>query len=268
MLPYIFLKLFPNLKKQLKLAHIKEDPRAFIKKMMTLSSYLSMSFIVFFFFVFSKAGASLYFLLAIFPVVYFLCFMFMMQYPAVLISKRKKEIDREVLFAGRYLLVKIESGTPLFNALTDASRGFGVMQKYFKEIVDEIYAGVPIEQALENAREHSASKRFKKILAELIMSLKTGVDVGTSLRSIMKNISDEQLLEIKEYNKKLNAYITMYMIMAVVLPSLGMTMLVVIGAFLSLELSMTFIVIAICAFVFIDMLFLSLFRSIRPTVDL
>ncbi len=267
MLPYFFLKLFPKLKKQLKTANIREDPRAFIKKMILTSTYLSFSFLIFFFFVFANAKVNLLWLIAIFPAVYLVAFTFMMQTPNVTIRKRQKEVDMEVLFAGRYLLVKIESGTPLFNALTDASRSYGVMAKYFREIVDEILSGVPIEDALEDAREHSASLKFKKILAELITSLKTGVDVGVSLRVILKSISNQQMLEIKEYSKKLNAYVTLYMILAVVLPSLGMTMLVIVGAFLSLELSLTFILVAAAGMIFIELLFISLFKSIRPAVN-
>ncbi len=267
MLPYFFLRLFPKLKKQLKTAHMNEEPRAFIQRILVLSSYLSLAFLIFFFFVFANSKVALYWLAVIFPAIYMVSFLFMMQLPSVTMNKRKKEIDMEVLFAGRYLLVKIESGTPLFNALTDASKSYGVMSKYFREIVDEIVSGVPIEEALENAREYTSSLKFKKILAELITSLKTGVDVGVSLRTILKSISNQQVLEIKDYSKKLNAYVTLYMILAVVLPSLGMTMLVVVGAFLSLELSLTFIIVAAGIMVFIELLFVSLFRSVRPAVN-
>ena len=262
-----FQSLFPNLKKQLRIAHVKNDPRMFIEKMSVAALYLGFGLTALGFFIFAKK-MPWYFFIALFPVIYFIAFIFMMQTPFVAIRKRQKEMDMEVLFAGRYLLIKIESGVPLFNALIDASRSYGLMAKYFKEIVDEINTGIPIEKALDNAREYSASKKFKKILAELVTPVKTGVEISQSLKSILQSISNDQILEIKTYSKKINAYIMFYMIMAVVFPSLGMTMLVVASAFLSLELSATFIIIATGILIFIQFMFLSLFRSIRPVVNL
>ncbi len=51
-----------------------------------------------------------------------------------------------------------------------------------------------------------------------------------------------------------------YMIIAVVFPSLGMTMLVVASAFLNLELSIPFILIATGILIFVQMMFLPLER--------
>src|SRR3989338_5235476 len=268
MIQYFAAQMFPHLKKDLRVAHIKEDPRAFIKKMALGSTYLSLALFAIVFFAFGRTTIPKYLLIAIFQFLYFVSFFFMMQYPQVVKRRRQKEIDREVLFAGRYLLVKIESGVPLFNALIDGSKSYGVMAKYFREIVEDIRTGVPIEIALENSREFSSSRQFRKILSELVTSLKTGVDVGQSLKSILKSISNEQMIEIKDYSKKLNGYIMIYMILAVVLPSLGMTMLVVVASFLALELSLTFILIAAGILIFVQFIFLTLFRSIRPNVNI
>jgi len=265
---YTVEKIFPGLKRELKIAHIKDRPSQFVRKTFISSLYLSIACVVLFFFALSRAGTNMLYLLILFPAIFLISFWFMMQSPKVTIRKRGKQIDKEVLFAGRYLLVKLESGTPLFNSLIDASKSYGISAKYFKEIVDEILTGKPIEKALDEAYEYNASEKFKIILAELSTSLKTGVDVGTSLKSIIEHITQQQLIEIKEYGKKLNAYMMLYMIIAIVVPSLGMTMLVVIAAFLSLELSLVFIIIATSGLVFIQLMFLSLFRSIRPAVNL
>lgn len=265
---YTVEKIFPKLKTELKKAHIKNRPAEFVRKTFISTLYLSIAFLVFFFFVFGKQDISFIYLLIIFPIILIVSFWFMMQLPKVTMRKRAREIDMEVLFAGRYLLVKLESGTPLFNALIDGSKSYGVCAKYFKEIVDEITTGKPIEQALDEAREYNASEKFKLILSELVTSLKTGVDVGTSLKAILQHIASEQMIEIKDYGKKLNAYMMLYMILAIVVPSLGMTMFVVIAAFMALELSTTFILIATGGLIFIQLVFLSLFRSIRPAVNI
>ena len=111
----------------------------------------------------------------------------------------------------------------------------GKLKKYFKEIVDDINIGVPIEQALERAREFNCSEKFKLILSELVTSLKTGADIVPSLKEVLSQITSEQVLEIKAYNKKLNAIMMMYLIIAAVMPSLGMTMFTVISGFVSFK---------------------------------
>jgi len=265
---YMLLRQFPKLKALLKKAHMKQTPEEFIKRNLTNSIFISIAFTVLLFFAFDKAGISLAFLVLVFPVLFIIGFTFFMNTPRGTIQKREGEINKEVLFAGRYLLVKLESGVPLFNALIDGSRSYGVSSKYFKEIVDDINTGKPIEKALDDAREYNASEKFKVILAELVTTLKTGVDVTVPLRNILKQLATEQAIEIKEYGKKLNAYVMMYLIIGVIAPSLGMTLFVIVGSFLSLELSTVTIVVIIFFLILVQLFFIHLFKSARPMVNL
>ena len=101
-------------------------------------------------------------------VTFFLAFFFMLNTPSGTIRKRGRETDEEVLFMGRYLLVKLESGEPLFNALIGASKTTGPSAKYITEIVDDITGGKPIERALEDAWEFNSSEKFKRILFQIL----------------------------------------------------------------------------------------------------
>ena len=262
------MRRYPHIKIWLKKAHFKESPERFVKKILIISAYSSIGLSILLFFMFDKAGVNLLYLLPIFMVTFLASFWFFLHTPLVTIRKRQREIDKEVLFAGRYLLVKLQSGTPLFNALIDASKSYGVCSKYFKEIVDDINMGTPIEVAIERAREYNCSEKFKLILTEILTTLKTGADISFSLDNVLKQIAQEQIIEIKEYAKKLNAYVLIYLIIAVVLPSLGMTFFIVIAGFISLRITPTFIFLAIIAIAFINYMFLSLFKSIRPMVNL
>jgi len=224
--------------------------------------------VVLLFFILSMIKANLLILLPATLVVFFMMFIFMLYSPLATIRKRQREIDKEVLFAGRYLLVKLESGIPLYNALIDASKSYGICSKYFREIVEDIKMGTNIEDALDNAREYNASEKFKLILSELVTSLKTGADVTGSLKDILHLITQNQELEIKDYGKKLNGYVTLYLIVAGVIPSLGMTMFSVFAAMISLQITPRLIMILIFFFVLVQLFFLSLFRSIRPMVNI
>ena len=111
------------------MSHLRTTPELFVKKALLSAFYLSVGLTVLLFFLFSKIKMPLVWLLAIFPALFLFFYMFVIHSVDATIRKREREINMEVLFAGRYLLVKMESGTPLFNALIDASRSYGVSAK-------------------------------------------------------------------------------------------------------------------------------------------
>jgi Flp pilus assembly protein TadB len=202
-------------------------------------------------------------------IVFFGWLWFMLESPKVYQTRRRKEIDKEVLFAGRYILIKMKSGVPLLNSMIDASTSYGVGGNFFKEIVDDVYAGVPLEVAIENARDNSASRRFNLILSEILVSLKTGVDITTSLQSVIDEIAKEQLLEIKEYSKKLGGIIMMYMVVGIVVPSLGLTMFTVMASFININFERIEVILIIGFIImFIQFMFVQIIKSQRPNVNI
>ena len=263
-----YLRKNPNLKRALRMAHIKQAPEQFVKKGMLLSLYASAAITFVFFMFFSKFSMDLRLLPVAFVIMFMAVFFFIMQTPYGIIRKREREINKEVLFAGRYLLVKMESGVPLFNTLIDASKGYGVCSSYFKEIVDEINMGTPIEQALENARNYNASEKLKKILWQIVVSLKTGTDVTEAMRSTLKAITAEQVIEIKEYSKKLNSLMMFYMIIAVVVPSLGMALFIIFSSFLNLTITSGYMFFIIFLLAILQLSFISIIKASRPMVDI
>jgi pilus assembly protein TadC len=184
------------------------------------------------------------------------------------INKRAREIDKDVLFAGRFLLVKINSGKPLINSIIDASNSYGVASKYFKEIVRDIDLGTPMEDALHNAYKNTPSKKFKKILFQINNALKIGVDVSVPLEAALDEITQDQLVEIQRYGRKLNSLTMFYMLAAIVVPSLGITLFSVVASMVSIVIDMKMFIIVLFFLIFIQLIFLSIFRSIRPNLNL
>ncbi|MFH1182600.1 MAG: type II secretion system F family protein [Candidatus Woesearchaeota archaeon] len=266
----MFAGRYPGLKRILLVARIRDSPEKFVSRSMMLAMYFAVGLCILGFLFFSKSmGAKVIAAIpAIFLVGFFLAFVFMMNTPQGVIRRRQKDIDKEVLFAGRYLLVKMESGSPLYNSLIDASKSYGVAGKYFREIIDDISAGTNIEDALEHAREYTSSEYFKKILWQLIAALKTGTDVTVSLRNTLKVIADSQIIEIKEYGKKLNALMLFYMLAAIVVPSLGITLAILVASFMNLSIPPIFFLAVLFFLSLIQLFFIMLVRSNRPMMEL
>ncbi|MFC1800714.1 type II secretion system F family protein [Nanoarchaeota archaeon] len=251
---------------------MKESPVQFVSRIMKLSLVAAFCVTLIVFMMLDKLKGrsldNLFMSFSAFIVVFTLAFVFFFNSPSVYIRKREKEMDKEVLFAGRYILVKMESGVPFFNALTDASKSYGVSSKYFKEIVDDINTGTTIENALDNSVEYSASKKFKHILWQVANALKTGIDVTDSLRSVLEEITKDQLIEIQKYGKKLNSLAMFYMVVGVVMPSLGMAMFIILSSFVNIKMSGLSLAAVVVLLAFMQFMFLSMFKSIRPNVNL
>ena len=199
---------------------------------------------------------------------YIFVFLFMANTPSVYIRKREREMNMEVLFAARYLLIKMQSGTPFFNSLIDASKGKSISAKFFKEIVNDINTGTPIEEALDTAAQYSPSKHFRRVIWQVNNALKSGIDVTRSLKSIIDEIMHDQINEIERYGKKLGSLSMFYMLVAIVLPSLGMIMFVILASFINLQIRLSHLLLVVLMLAFLQFMFLSIFKSVRPMVNL
>ncbi|MDD5086338.1 MAG: type II secretion system F family protein, partial [Candidatus Nanoarchaeia archaeon] len=255
-------------KDDIKVAHINITPKQLVKRSILLSFSSAIAVTFFSFVIIESQRGSLSILPLIFLFTLIFIFFFVLNIPKVYIRRREREINKEVLFAGRYLLVKLESGTPLFNALIDASKGYGIAGRFFKEIVDDISTGTPIEEALEKARKYNSSKSFNKILWQIITALKTGAEVVNPLKATLKQITQDQVIEIKEYGKKLNSLVMFYMIIACVMPSLGITMIVILSSFVELDITMTHLFVVLFFLAVVQFFFISLIKSSRPMVNI
>ena len=203
-----------------------------------------------------------------FAVTLFGVLFFMLTSPKSGIRKRQREIDREVLFAGRYLLIRLQSGSPLITTLSDASKGKGPVAKYFGNIMYEIDTGTPLEEALENGRKYSASPKFKKLIWQLVVVLKTGAEITGSLRETVRAIANEQAIEIKAFGKKLSSILLFYMVVGCVVPSLGLTMMVILASFIGFPLSPVLLTIILVLLGGIQIAFIIMVKASRPMVDL
>ncbi len=262
------MKKHPNFRQKVKVAHVGIEPASYLKKLVFSGLFLGLSLSAVLFFFFGAFEGNMLYLLFLIPLVMIFSVAFMMQAVDVRIKKRQREVDRDVLFAGRFILVKLQSGVPFFNAMVDASRGKDTAANYFKEIVANIEMGTPIEKALDEAIERCPSAKFRRILFQINNALRTGTDIGDSLKRILNHIAREQVIEIKEYGKKLNSLALFYMLIGVVIPALGMTMFIIIASFLSVNIGQGALAFVAFLLLFCQMLFISIFKSSRPAVNL
>ncbi len=175
-----------------------------------------------------KIEAILPVLIIVVPAVYF---MYFVNYPKLQATKRNKLMEEEVVFATREIMIKIGSGVPIFNALLDVANGdYGVVSDEFKLAVEEIESGVPQEVALDHLARRVPSQSLRRAIDIMLNAIKSGSDVAGTLSLINDMLIKKQQSDMKSYAGELTPMSMAYMLISVVLPSLGMSVFVILGS--------------------------------------
>lgn len=259
---------YPELKRKLLMAKIDKGPAAYIKSTVMLTLIVSTLIGVSVFLFSAPFNIPFFVAPSIFLLSFIIFYLIFIRVVDIAIWRIAKDIDKEVLFAGRFLLVKLNAGRPLLLALTEASESYGVANKYFKEIIRDIDLGTPLEEALDKASRYSPSLEFRRIIFQLSNALKIGVDVTNYLEAILDEIAQHQLIEIQRYGRKLNSLTMFFMLFSIVIPSLGITLFITIVSIANISIDLTFFLLIALGILIMEYIFITVFKSIRPTVNI
>lgn len=268
---------FPDLRRKLRLADMDDNPVDFIEKVLKSTVLVSIGLIIVsFIFLLDPIQSSIQggnalntvlMILAPIIIIPIVIFSYLMVYPDAAAMRREREMDYEVVFAGRHIVIALKSGLPLFDTFAGAATGYGAVSKEFRKIVDQVTLGVPITQAIRDVVQNNPSKYFTRLMMQMANAVSSGSDVGDSIESVLDQISREQMISLKEYSQKLTPIVMFYMIFGIIVPSLGIVLATVVFSAISsgkFGFSQGLLVIAFAVIVLIQFLFLGLVESSRP----
>jgi len=261
---------FPGLRHTLAQAEIPDRPEDFIRKSFLTATYVTIGISLMAYPVVAKmlrkslaeiflSGFTVGML-----VFYFYLLYFFFNYPTARIIRAQKDINMEVVYAGRFLLIELESGMPVYNAFVNVAKNYKTIGKHFQNIVDKVNLGTDMEAAIDEEANVVPSQNVKKMFWQILNSIRTGANISGALTTVIDQIVREQQVEVQEYGRKLNPMAMFYMIVAVILPSLGMTMFMVLATFVGLKLDLVSLATAACVLGFVQFLFLATIKSSRP----
>ena len=187
-------------------------------------------------------------------------------WPQIIATQRRRAIDANMIAATRQLLIQIRSGVPLFIALLSVSSGHSKVSEEFYKIAAKLNAGVDETDALAEASATSPSIQFRKVVWQLSNALKVGTDVGLALEATLGELELEQTEQIKKYSQELSPLTMIYMISAIIVPSLGVTMLIVVGSLMSFPIPKATLVVVFIVMIGFQAFFLNFVASRRPVV--
>ncbi len=176
-----------------------------------------------------------------------------------------KNVERDILFAARNMIISLRSGMPLYNAIVSVSSGYGDASKEFAKVTEKSNLGMSLEEAIDQTVSETKSQSFRRIMLQVSASIKAGADIVASLQSVTDQLSEERMISLRRYGQRLNAIAMFYMLFGVILPSMGIAIATILTTFISVfTVNVALLEAAIVGIVFLQVIFLQLIRSSRP----
>jgi pilus assembly protein TadC len=262
-LPQYLAGHLPDLRFKLAQARIDETPEEYVRKTLFISALMT-GCVALILFGFSKSPMAILLAIIMFPAVFF----YFLHRADAAVSKIQKEISKEIVFAGRFLIIELDSGVPMYDAFSNIARNYETSGKYFGEVIRRVDLGTSMEEALNEAVQLSPSNDMRRIFWQILNALKTGSKVAPALGSVVDQIVREQQISVKEYGRKLNPMAMFYMMIAIIVPSLGTIMLIVLATFIGLEMGALIFSLIIALNIIVQFMFLTMIKAQRPPVDI
>lgn len=189
-----------------------------------------------------------------FFVVSLLALVMHLAYPKIISGGISAKVDRELIFAMRDMLIQISSGVPFFTVIENiGATNYEYLSDEFREVANKVKTGSPLLDEIESMAIRTQSEYLKKTAWQLVTAIRTGANLTTTLKSIVKVLVDYQFSLSKSFNAELNFIILVYLMCAAVLPTIGTTVLVIFSVFGMLGITPE---------VFLGIIFLSFFGQI------
>lgn len=261
-------RALPYMEMELLQAKIDADPKKYASVMVFVSLLYFAIFSVLFSFMLSKF-TTMYLLLGITvaAIFAFLVFIQISLYPKMIVKKKISDLERNLVFALRTMLIQIKSGVSLFDSMNTIANGkYGALSVEFKGAIDEINTGSIEEVALQKLATNNPSLYFRKALWQIVNGMKAGGDVGNVLGESVSTMTREQKIAINNYGNQLRVFSLIYMMIGVIIPALGLTFLIVLGSFPQIKIGETIFWILLATVIVMQFMYIGLIKNKRPNI--
>jgi pilus assembly protein TadC len=262
----VISKSTPSLKLDLFQAEIDMLPKVYasIVALTTIFYFSVMTPVIFLVGLLAKGEPDFFLPLAIGSIFSIFVFSYLMRYPKFVALRRIKKLDKDLLDSLQHVLIEIKSGVPLFNSLIGITEGYGEVSDEFKIVVKEINAGIPEIKALERASLRNPSLHFRRSLWQIINAMKAGSNVASALESIVDTLTQEQIIGIRKYGQELGPFTLMYMLIAVIMPTLGITFLIILSSFAGITFPDTMFPLILLVLGIFQYFYMGIIKTKRP----
>ncbi|MEW5996786.1 MAG: type II secretion system F family protein [Candidatus Micrarchaeota archaeon] len=189
---------------------------------------------------------------------------YLLAFPVWVVRRRADEIEENLLYAVRHIMVQTTAGVPFFEALSSAASGYGPVSAEFRNIVNQVNGGKDLADALEESAAKSASKYYKRILWHVANSTRSGYNIADIMKELVTYLAYEQQIRVKKFGSELNVMSLFYLSTCVILPTMGLILAVILSSFAVVSLSPTLLGVFVFVIAIFNLMFLGMVQSRRP----
>jgi len=197
-------------------------------------------------------------------------FMFVLfSYPSILAGKKAELMERDLIYALKDMLLEISSGASIYTALSSvAGSGYGDVSAEFTKVMGKVNVGIPVEDALQDLAVASKSERLRNSIWQIVNAMMSGSSMDGVLRDMVKEMTADRKNKIRNYAQELNLMVLVYMMFAVVIPTIATTLVIVLGPFMGVDMGprIFYIILPVCFF--IQVALMEFIKSRRPVVHI
>ena len=261
-------KAFPGLELELRESRLGYSLREYgaITALLCISYFVIFTLVVFA--VTTKISKSAF---AIAPVVgAILALLVLMQltmYPKILVKKKVRETEKNLIFALRTITVQLKSGVSLFDSMKVIAEGnYGQLSTEFRITLEKISTGTPQEEALEEMAAGVPSQFFRRSVWQMVSGLKDGANISSVMEELVRTMTSQQAIEIQKYGSDLRLLSLMYMMLGVIIPALGITFMIVLSSFPQIKVTELMYWGLLGAIIVGEFMFVGIMKSKRPSL--
>lgn len=261
---------FPELQWDLRRAGYDIDAIQYIAVtlLMTFIAFITVILLILSLIIIAKAPFDLYLAVGIPIIVSIFTFFYVLSLPKLETARMGRLIDKDLEYMLKDMQIQLTAGIPLFNTIGNIAEGdYGACSTICSKIVGDIESGKSINDVLNEYGIISPSVYLRRVLWQISNAIQTGSDVKQALAAISVEIQREKENKIESYGKELSLWGLIYMMLIIVAPSMGITLLLILSSFLGggmiNEDTFWFVLVLLAI---IQIIFIYLVRSKRPEI--
>lgn len=194
-------------------------------------------------------------------------FVILMVYPRIIAGKMAEMIERDLIFALKDLLLNVSAGLTLFESLDRvAKEDHGLVSEEFQAVVEDTNRGMPLDEALEELALKTSSEYMRNALWQIINATKAGTSVREALAGIIDALIREHKRRIRNFIQELNMLSMVYMLFAVAIPTIIMTVMVVLTSLMGTGIDENTYIAALLVCFLVQIVLVGFIKSRRPMI--
>jgi len=186
---------------------------------------------------------------------------------SVNIVRNVRSIDSNLIFGLKMILVEINAGVGLFDSVVIvAMHNLGEMSNVFKDIAKRLNSGEQEEEVLKDVATKNPSAFLRKVLWQIISGLKAGSPLNKVIDESLTALEREQKIQIISYGSSLRVLTLIFMMIGVIIPSMGLTFLFVLNSLPGINITNKMLWAFLAVIALFQFMLIGYIKSKRPSL--